>query len=291
MNSGIEQRLERPLQTRQLAHRMLHFGVGALLGVLLLHPAAMALYWIELQMNQSVTTAHLVEFLLSRLTATFSGRMSVMTFFYAAIGGTIGLVFCVLQGALERRDQTIKRLRREIAEGIPHLISTGEGDRVEFKSTARWDLRQEKINKALEISIAKTIAGFANHAGGSLLVGVSDERVVLGLEKDYQTLKRKDRDGFEQFLMTLVKTYLGGDVCSLAHMVFVEIDGKDVCRIVVEHGYRPVYLHDGDQVRYFVRTGNATRELDVEEAVRHIQWHWTGRHAVTGRKSNRQGPA
>jgi hypothetical protein len=286
MNSRIDHWSERPFPTRHLAHKMMHFGVGALLGVLLLHPVAIAIYWLELRMEQSVATVNLGKFLLSRLTATFSGRMFVMTFLYAAIGGSIGLVFYALQRALERREQTIKRLRREIAEDIPSLISTGEGDRVEFKSTARWDLRREKVNKTLEISIAKTIAGFANHAGGSLLVGVGDEGVVLGLEKDYQTLKRKDRDGFEQFLMTLVKTYLGGDVCSRVHVVFAEIEGKDVCRIVVEHGHRPVYLRDGDQVRYFVRTGNATRELDVEEAVRHIQWRWTGRSGIMGRKNN-----
>jgi hypothetical protein len=269
----------------------MHFGVGALLGVLLLHPMAMAIYWLELRMEHSVPTMSLGEFLLSRLKAAFSGRMLEMTVLYAAIGGGVGLVFYALQRALERREQTIKRLRREIAEDIPSLISTGEGDRVEFKSTARWDLRQERVNKALEISIAKTIAGFANHAGGSLLVGVGDEGIPFGLEKDYRTLKRKDRDGFEQFLMTLVKTYLGGDVCPRVHAVFAEIEGKDVCRIVVEPGNRPVYLRDGNQVLYFIRTGNVTRELDVEEAVRHIQWRWAGRSGIIGRKSNPKSQA
>jgi hypothetical protein len=288
MNRRNDERSERRFQTRRLASLVAHFIVGALLGVLLLHPVAMTITWLELRMEHSLQAINLGKFLLSRLTATFSGGMLEMTFLYAAIGGSIGLLFHALERTLEKREQTINRLRREIAEDIPSLISTGEGDRVEFKSTARWDLRQERVNKELEIAIAKTIAGFANGAGGSLLVGVSDEGSLVGMGKDYQTLKRKDRDGFEQFLMTLVTTHLGGDICPRVHVVFAEIEGKDVCRIMVERGHRPVYLRDGNQARYYVRTGNITRELDVEEAVRHIEWRWGRRSGIVGRKNSRR---
>ena len=288
MSLQNDERLERRLQARQLASAAVHFIVGALLGVILLHPVAMAITWLELRMEQSVRAINFGRFLLSRLAATFSGRMLGMTFFYAAIGGTIGLVFHALEKALEKREEAIKRLRHEIAEDIPSVISAGEGDRVEFKSTARWDLHHERVNKDLEITIAKTIAGFANSAGGSLLVGVNDEGSVIGIDKDYQTLKRKDRDGFEQFLMTLVKTYLGADICSRVHVVFAATEGKDVCRIVVEQGHRPAYLRDGDNVRFYVRTGNLTRELDVEEAVRHIEWRWGVRNRILSRENNRK---
>jgi hypothetical protein len=71
------------------------------------------------------------------------------------------------------------------------------------------------------------------------------------------------------------------------HVVFAEIEGQDVCRIMIEHGHRPVYLREGDQVQYYVRTGNLTRELDVEEAVRYIEWRWGGRRGILSRKSSR----
>jgi len=150
------------------------------------------------------------------------------------------------------------------------LIKGGESEYLEFKSSVRWDHQQDKTNRALESVIAKTIAGFMNHKGGSLLVGVTDNGDVVGLAHDYQTLRHKDRDGFERCITDIVKTRLGGDLCALVHCMFYEIDKKDVCRIVVEPSSEPVYCVDGKLPRYFLRTGNGTRELDVREALAHV---------------------
>jgi hypothetical protein len=46
--------------------------------------------------------------------------------------------------------------------------------------------------------------------------------------------------------------------------------------VIVEPSDRPVYFHDGDTSRYFVRTGNSTRELDVREAMEHIGRRFAG---------------
>jgi hypothetical protein len=40
--------------------------------------------------------------------------------------------------------------------------------------------------------------------------------------------------------------------------------------VMVESSQRPVFFADGDRSRFFLRTGNATRELDAAEAVRHV---------------------
>lgn len=134
--------------------------------------------------------------------------------------------------------------------------------------------------------MVKTIAGFLNHQGGSLLVGISDAGDVIGLKADYRTLKHKNRDGFERFVMTLIKERLGGHVCSFVHPVFVDLGGVDVCRIVVEPCDRPIFCSDRGGDRYFLRTGNATRELDVREAVEHIRLRGGGR-----RRRERFSPA
>jgi predicted HTH transcriptional regulator len=36
-----------------------------------------------------------------------------------------------------------------------------------------------------------------NAEGGTLIIGVDDEYKVLGLQKDYETLKKQNPDGFE----------------------------------------------------------------------------------------------
>jgi hypothetical protein len=66
---------------------------------------------------------------------------------------------------------------------LEDLIAEGESDELEFKSSLRWDYREERINKKLEEVIVKSVAAFANGEGGALLIGISDEGEVLGLER------------------------------------------------------------------------------------------------------------
>ena len=251
-----------------------HAGVGALLGVLMLHPAASAISWFELHPDAATHTETFWAFAARRAVAAFTPSMLAMTGAFALVGGVVGLAV----GLYYRRFVTQRRAEgageAELEPDIPSLLRGGEGERAEFKASARWDLKLGKMNTELEDTIAKTIAGFMNHRGGTLVIGVADSGEIVGLERDYQTLKRKDRDGFEQFVISLLRAKLGGDVCPLVHVAFSQVDGKEVCRIVVEPSDRPVYFEDGPSARYFLRMGNSTRELDVREAVLHIAERW-----------------
>ena len=74
--------------------------------------------------------------------------------------------------------------------------------------------------------ILKTLAGYMNGNGGTLLIGVADDGAIVGLEKDYKTLKKQDRDGFEQALMTAVATKIGGDACHSVQIVFHSVEKR-----------------------------------------------------------------
>ena len=52
---------------------------------------------------------------------------------------------------------------------VAELIRQGENDRVEFKSTMRWNLKTDKADKAVEKAWLKTIVAFLNTDGGNLL--------------------------------------------------------------------------------------------------------------------------
>ncbi len=249
----------------------MYITVGAVLGVVFLHPVTMIIYWLEFHADlEPAFDAGVWEFVVSRTASSFSAHMLGMTALFAGVGAAIGLAFAVAEQVFAGWRETLAVLEEEIVRDLPSIIAAGEGERVEFKATARWDLRQGNVNKALEGVIVKSVAGFANHIGGSLLVGVADSGQIVGLEYDYRTLKDKNRDGFERFLMGLVKNSLGGNVCALVHAVFGIVDGKDVCRVVVEPALRPVFVHEGKLSRYFLRAGNATRELDAREALEHV---------------------
>jgi hypothetical protein len=158
---------------------------------------------------------------------------------------------------------------------IDDLISKGESDEVEFKSSARWDYREEKQNKVIESAIAKTIAGFLNANGGILVVGIDDDGNVLGLEKDYKTLsKRPDRDGYQQFLVNLVSSNMGKDSCACLSVSFQPAKGQEICVVRVNRSMRPVYIQDGQQTRFYVRTGNTTQELGTRESVDYASQRW-----------------
>ena len=154
------------------------------------------------------------------------------------------------------------------------LISHGESAHAEFKSSFKWDIKESKPNKALEEVILKTLAGFMNGEGGSLIIGVSDDGEILGLKSDYNILKKKDRDGFEQSVMAAVATKLGTDACQYLQLVFHDVEGKDVCRVITSKSHRPIYIDDGKNLKFYLRTGVSTRELNVQEAVEYISTHW-----------------
>ena len=110
--------------------------------------------------------------------------------------------------------------KRNDGNTIIALIKDGENQFVEFKATLRWDLRQSKVNKQLEFVIIKTIAGFMNTNGGKLLIGVDDNGNILGLNQDFETLKKPDTDGFEQYLMQLIALELGTHLCTAVNVSF-----------------------------------------------------------------------
>ncbi|HET90711.1 MAG TPA: response regulator [Chloroflexi bacterium] len=157
---------------------------------------------------------------------------------------------------------------------VADLIAQGESERVEFKSSMRWDYKRNQVNKDLQEMIAKSIAGMLNQAGGYLLIGVTDDGEILGLDKDLQTLPKPDNDRFQLVLTDIVTTHLGMEVVSYIHPHFEDVGEKCICVVAIRHSPRPVFLVKGDVYQFWVRMGNSTRGLDVKAATRYIQEKW-----------------
>ena len=260
-------------QNHQAAMTSGHIIVGAIWGVFFLHPVTMAIYWFEFHPNPE-SDVGVGSFVLGRMLMAFDPAMLPMTGAFAIIGGVVGLGSALYARSLVGKSQLIGRLANELARDVFTLIELGENDSVEFKSSLRWDEARSRVNKELEFTILKTLAGFMNHSGGNLLVGVSDDGSVLGLDHDYATLRKEDRDGFELLLTNLIRNRLGVSACGWINIVFHDIAGKDVCRVLVEPADRPIYIEHNGKTHYFLRTGNATVELDVKEAHEYIQRRW-----------------
>lgn len=251
-------------------------ALGAALGVFVLHPLTMVVSWVELREYLAPTGNNVFEFVGLRLLASFTLPMLPMTAAFAAIGAALALVIAFVSRRWTQAEHARVALARELAQSLPSLMEQGESERVEFKAALRWDLDKGRVNKEIELASLKTIAGFANGDGGNLLIGVNDAGCAVGLTRDYGTLRRKDRDGFEQHLFTLVSRRIGGDVCPYLHTLFGVVSGLDIVRVVIEPAPRPVFVTTGEREQFFVRTGNSTRQLGVREAVEYIAARWPG---------------
>jgi hypothetical protein len=213
-------------------------------------------------------------FATSQVAGALHGDIPRKTALYAIAGVLLSLSGGFIYSVLAVRQREILRLSSALEGDLRALIGRGESANLEFKSSYRWDVKENKLNRALEGVVLKTLAGYMNAEGGTLLIGVADNGSVVGLENDYKTLKKQDRDGFEQVLMTAVATQLGGDACHNVQVMFQSIEEKDVCRVIATPAHRPVYLRSGDTPKLYVRTGVSTRELNVQEAVNYMDARW-----------------
>ncbi len=208
--------------------------------------------------------------LIRHMFLSFNLPMLEMSLYFVILGGLLGLVSGLYDRIIAGKNLLLQRQEGELRRNVISLIDEGESDNVEFKSSLRWDYATAAVSRELEKSVLKTIAGFMNGKGGTLIIGVGDGGEILGLERDYSTLKKKNRDGFEQQAIQLICNHLGTDLCSIVHVMFHDVGGREVCRVYAEASTRPVYLQKGKDVRYYLRAGNSTRELNVEEAIHYI---------------------
>jgi membrane protein YdbS with pleckstrin-like domain len=155
------------------------------------------------------------------------------------------------------------------------LIEEGEGFFLEFKETLRYDIRKGEVSKEMEKVVMKTIVGFLNADGGTLIIGVNDDGKVTGLENDYKTLPKRNRDGFENHVTMLVKTMIGLSFAKYVGVKFENIESKDICIVTVREGHKPAYLINGDKKEdFYVRVGNSTQPYSMSETSEYIKTHW-----------------
>jgi len=247
--------------------------IGAGIGIFLFAPSYDYINSRENNADMLSSLEFVLQHVLGLLTGNISANSHIL--FYAEIGAIFGLLSLGLYKFMHRRLLSLDALEAELGKDLPSIIRQGEGPLLEFKSSLRWDIQENRINRNLEGVVLKTLAGFFNsHIGGTLLIGVADNGELLGLEKDYQTLKKPDQDGFEQALMAVISTHLGADLCPSVHVLFHVIDDKEICRIIVSPAKRPVFLTQGNNQKFFVRTGGGTRDLTIQEALDYVSGRW-----------------
>jgi type I restriction enzyme, R subunit len=153
------------------------------------------------------------------------------------------------------------------------LIKRGESKTLEFKSTLRWNIKEDRQDdKIVTHAALKTIAAFLNTEGGDLLIGVADDGTIVGIERD----QLENDDKFMRHLAQVVRNGLGDRAGTCIDPKTQIVQGKTVCVVSCQRSPEPVFLkwkgmEAGPNGDFFVRSGPGTVKLPPDSAREYIR--------------------
>ena len=166
---------------------------------------------------------------------------------------------------------------------LDDLIRKGESETVEFKSTARVALRARpvdfrKSDAKVKHAIAKTVCGFMNNEGGTLLIGVADSGEVPGIDDEMAHLKKPDRDGYELMVRSILRDHLSFPVAHIVKIRFEKHSSRTVCLVQVGAAPEPVFSKPpgggAQAIDFWVRSGGSTVQLFGTKMFAYISDHF-----------------
>jgi hypothetical protein len=188
----------------------------------------------------------------------------------------------IKQHALEMYRTTTTDLNDKTSHSVElrKLIAKGENKSLEFKSTLSWDIKEGAKKHHIEHSVLKTIAAFLNSEGGTLLIGVTDDGQIHGLDDDFQALgiKGDPRDNFNKAFDNLINNNFGKSIHRLVHLTLVQIDGRYVGKVEVK-GKSPeeVFLSNREKnnaEEFYIRLNASSVTLSGKDQSKYIREHW-----------------
>ena len=146
------------------------------------------------------------------------------------------------------------------------LITSGESKTLEFKETLSWDVRKKEKAKYIETSALKTIAAFLNTDGGTLLIGVSDDGAITGLDFEIFKLHQNKQDKFLLHFKNLINEKIGAKYYPKLNWDTQVADQKEVLVVSVQPASEPCFLEDA----FYVRTNPSTDKLTGEKQFKYL---------------------
>ncbi|MBL0713465.1 MAG: response regulator [Desulfosarcina sp.] len=170
--------------------------------------------------------------------------------------------------ALQLREaQAAEAVGMNTAEiSLPQIIQRGENDRVEFKSTLRWNLKSDRAERVIEKAWLKTVVAFLNSSGGTLIVGVGDDGDIVGIAPDCFD----NEDKYLLHVNNRLQSHVGLAHCAGIRYYLAAIADTRVLVIQCRPSSQPVFLKMGKEEEFFVRVGPGSRKLSTSEVVAYV---------------------
>lgn len=156
---------------------------------------------------------------------------------------------------------------------IEKLLQQEESNTLEFKGSFYYDSNEDNNkNNGLRFNNLKTIAAFLNSEGGTLLIGVTDDKAIYGVENDFLvSSKKQNQDGFELALNDMISHYIGAEFFQFIKIAFVKIEDKQVCAVVVKKSTKVAFIESSDKKKtpklLYIRKGNSSQKLINPEEI------------------------
>ncbi len=129
---------------------------------------------------------------------------------------------------------------------IEEMLQQGENSSIEFKNS-----------EACPESIARELVAFANTLGGTLFLGVEDDRTITGI----------DRDNLEEWVTNIARNNITPAIAP--KIAIHQIDQVQIAIITISKGiHKPYQTLDG---KYWIRVGSTNRSATKEELSRLFQ--------------------
>ncbi|MBN1971772.1 MAG: putative DNA binding domain-containing protein [Candidatus Delongbacteria bacterium] len=155
-------------------------------------------------------------------------------------------------------------------EKIRAIIRTGESKTIEFKQTFSVDIKTGKKEKYIEKAVMKTLVAFLNTSGGTLLVGVSDNKEIIGIQEEITKIY-KNKDKLYLHIKNIIKSSIGEKFYNNINYDLVDVETKKILCFDCGVSNEPCFYESKE---FFVRTKPATDKLEGQQMYDYIKNHF-----------------
>ncbi len=206
--------------------------------------------------------------IMNKLIMVVAGAMAISVMFY--FGKHSAIMKKAFTKYLENRAGILDIDEYEMME-IKKAIKGGENEKVEYKSTLRTNLSTGEKDTRMEKSVLKTIVAFLNSNGGTLLIGVADDGTIIGIDE----ASFDNRDKLNLHLTNLIASQIGNEYLPFISFRLTDYDGKGVMRIACKKSDSPVFLKEGKQETFYVRSGPSSVDLHGMDTLNYVDNRFT----------------
>ena len=159
------------------------------------------------------------------------------------------------------------------ADKVRTIVREGESKRTEFKESLSLDVKKQTKEPYIEKESLKTIVAFLNTDGGVLLIGVSDEGKILGVDGEIKKL-HKNTDKFLLHFKNCLKDKIGAQFYPFIDNRLVKLGNVHILLVDCKASQTPCFFEDKE---FYVRTNPATDKLEGSKFHKYLEHRFPSR--------------